>query len=218
VASKYRLDDGGHHRGVVRLVARANGWCAVIPGRLLHRLARVLCAADFHHRVVEAQLADFQDEWASANGTAHRGAILTRGYGAFWCLLASWAATAFRREIGALSWRDAFPFPGVLAITIVSIMLAERWVRTGEISGVRFDGIDTRVMWAMVPLALVQRCWPTLRGVRGFAVYIGVFYVSALPLLRTDILRDQMRGWEPFMVLLLVLTLIQPRRSASRSG
>jgi hypothetical protein len=73
-------------------------------------------------------------------------------------------------------------------------------------------------MWAMVPLALVQRCWPTLRGVRGFAVYIGVFYVSALPLLRTDILRDQMRGWEPFMVLLLVLTLIQPRRSASRSG
>lgn len=194
----------------------------MIPGRLLDRVAKFLCSDDFHHRVVEAQLADLQHEWASADGAAHCAAILMRGYGACCCAVGSSLLTGLRREIRELTWRDAFPFPGVLAITIVSIMLAERWVRTGGISGVRFDAIDTRMMWPMVPLALVQRYWPTLRGLRGFAVLVSVFYVSALPFMRTDVLRNQMRGWEPFVVLLLVLTVIQPRRSRAvpeaRSG
>ena len=190
----------------------------MIPGRTLHRLAKLLCSEDFRHRVVEAQLADFQHEWANASGVGQRVIILARGYGAFWWALGSSVGNAWRREILALSWRDAFPFPGVLAITIVSIMLAEKWVRTGGFSGVRFDSIDTRLMWPMVPVTLVQRQWPTLRGLRGFAVYIGVFYLSALPLLRTDILRDQMRGWIPFVVLLAILTVLQPRKSPSLQG
>ena len=190
----------------------------MIPGSTLHRLAKLLCSEDFRHRVVEAQLADFQHEWANASGIGQRVTILARGYGAFWWALGSSVGNAWRREILALSWRDAFPFPGVLAITIVSIMLAEKWVRTGGFSGVRFDSIDTRYMWPMVPLALVQRYWPTLRGVRGFAVHAALFYILALPLSRTDILREQMRGGIPFVVLLVILTVLQPRKSRAVQG
>ncbi len=190
----------------------------MIPGRILHRLARQLCSDDFHHRVVEAQLGDLQHEWLGANDARQRATILVRGYGAFWRSLGSWAAGGLQRELLDLTWRDAFPFPGVLATVIVLIKLAETWVRTGAIWNARFDAIDTRWMWPMVPMALVQRCWPTLSGVRGFAVYVGVFYVAAVPLTYTDIFREQMRGWIPFVVLLLVLTLVQPRKSRALQG
>ena len=70
----------------------------------------------------------------------------------------------------------------------------------------------------MVPMALVQRRWPTLSGVRGIAVYVSVFYVSAIPLSYTGVFREQMRGWIPFVVLLAVLTLAQPRKSRALPG
>jgi hypothetical protein len=190
----------------------------MIPGWFLRRLAKRACSQDFHHRVVEAQLADFQHEWASTSGAGQRVMILARGYGAFWCALGSSVLSGLRREILAVTWRDAFPFPGVLAIVVVSINLAERWVRTGGISGIRFDSIDTRYMWPMVPLALVQRCWPTLRGVRGFAVHAALFYMFALPLSRTDILREQMRGLIPFVVLLAILTIVQRKKTRVLRG
>ena len=190
----------------------------MIPGRTLDRLARCLCSHDFHNRVVQAQLADLQSEWLGASGVVERVTILARGYGAFWCALGSWALSGFQREILDLTWRDAFPFPGVLATVIVLIKLAETWVRTGAIWSARFDAIDTRWMWPMVPMALVQRWWPTLTGVRGFAVYASVFYVSAIPLAYTDVFREEMRGGMPFIVLLVVMTLAQPRKSRALQG
>jgi len=190
----------------------------MIPGRLLHQFARWCCSDEFRSRVVEAQLADWRHEWAMTGGAVAKGIVLGRGYGAFWRALGSGALHGLRGEIRDLTWRDAFPFPGVLATTIVLIKLAETWVRTGAIWSARFDAIDTRWMWPMVPMALVQRRWPTLSGVRGIAVYVSVFYVSAIPLSYTGVFREQMRGWIPFVVLLAVLTLAQPRKSRALPG
>jgi len=189
----------------------------MIPGRFLYRLARWFCSDEFRSRVVEAQLADWQHEWTT-KGAVAKGIVLARGYGAFWRGLGSGALHVLRSEILDLTWRDAFPLPGVLATAIVLIKLAETWVRTGAIWSARFDAVDTRWMWPMVPMALVQRRWPTLSGVRGLAVYVSVFYVSAIPLSYTDIFREQMRGWIPFVVLLAVLTLAQPRKSRALQG
>ena len=50
----------------------------IIPGWLLHRVAKLVCSDDFHRRVVEAQLADFQHEWARAGGVAHGAMIVER--------------------------------------------------------------------------------------------------------------------------------------------
>ncbi len=185
----------------------------MIPGRILHRLAAVLFAPVFCERVLEPLLADFQHEWLHAEGYLRRTLTLLSGYGAFWCAFALHAARAWRHEIAGMTWRDAFPFPGVIAIVIVLIAVSERWVRTGAASGARFDLIDTRLMWATVPIALMQRCWPTLRGVRGFAVHLTIVSASAMVLMNAEIFQRSLRGWVPLVIYLAIVTLVQPKKS-----
>ncbi len=50
----------------------------MIPGRMLHRLAALMCAARSLERIVEPAIADLQKEYATT--TAHRAAVLLRGY------------------------------------------------------------------------------------------------------------------------------------------
>jgi lipopolysaccharide export LptBFGC system permease protein LptF len=55
-------------------------------------LSRLLLPADVCERVINAQLADFQHEWASSSGAHYRALILARGYLSAWVVLISCAA------------------------------------------------------------------------------------------------------------------------------
>src|SRR3954452_21179807 len=55
----------------------------MVPGRTLHRVAKVLLPSHVCEQVVDAQLADFQHEWASAHSFARQTLVLARGYSAF---------------------------------------------------------------------------------------------------------------------------------------
>ena len=55
----------------------------MIPGRILHRFAELVLPPDVCDQIVDAQLADFQHEWASAANAQGRMLILIRGYLAF---------------------------------------------------------------------------------------------------------------------------------------
>jgi hypothetical protein len=182
------------------------------PGRLLHQLARWFCSDGFRSRVVEAQLADWQHEWAMTSGAVEKGIVLARGYGAFWRALGSGALHGLRSEIFGLTWRT-FALPGVIGTTIVLFKLAETWVRTGAVWDLRLNEINTLAMWTMVPIMLVGRLYPDLRGARGIATYAGMAFASGL-LLRTDLFREHMRGGIPFVLFLLVVALIQPKKRA----
>ena len=52
----------------------------MIPGRLLYRLAVVLCSADMRERVVDASFADFQHEWLDAVTLRDRLVVMARVY------------------------------------------------------------------------------------------------------------------------------------------
>lgn len=60
----------------------------MIPGRLLHRVAMVLCSTDMRERVVEALLADCQNESLRAATLASRLVAVTRCWASFWVALA----------------------------------------------------------------------------------------------------------------------------------
>jgi hypothetical protein len=55
----------------------------MVPGRALHRLAKFLMPPHVCDQIVDAQLADFQHEWATAHGFTSRMLVLIRGYAAF---------------------------------------------------------------------------------------------------------------------------------------
>ena len=44
----------------------------MVPGRALHRLAKFLLPPHPCEQIVEAQLADFQHEWAGASSASQR--------------------------------------------------------------------------------------------------------------------------------------------------
>src|SRR5439155_23780037 len=55
----------------------------MIPGRMLHRLAKFLLPPEARERIIDAQLADFQHEWRLAGSLDQRVSVLVRGYSAF---------------------------------------------------------------------------------------------------------------------------------------
>lgn len=63
----------------------------MVPGRMLQRLARFLLPPDVCERIIDAQLADFQYEWARSLSSQHRALILVRGYMSAWTVLVSCA-------------------------------------------------------------------------------------------------------------------------------
>jgi hypothetical protein len=63
----------------------------MVPGRTLQRFARFVLPEHICDQIVDAQLADFQHEWAQASSAHARALILIRGYLAFCVLLASCA-------------------------------------------------------------------------------------------------------------------------------
>ena len=52
----------------------------MIPGRMLHRLAVVLCSTKTLHRIVEPAIADLQNEYAAPTQQIRRAWALLRGY------------------------------------------------------------------------------------------------------------------------------------------
>lgn len=187
----------------------------MIPGRALHRVAVALCSPAFCQRVVEPLLADLQHEWWAAEGFLRCARILVSGYGAFWRTFAFHALRAWRDEILGMTWRDAFPHPGILAITALSINLAGEWVRTGTVMGVRLDEIDTRNLWLTLPVFLIHRWIPIDSGVRAFAVHAAAFAAFYLFLERMVVLHPFMHGGMAFVVYLVVVTLVQPKKPRS---
>jgi hypothetical protein len=185
----------------------------MIPGRTLHRLAVMFCSPAFAQRVIEPLLADLQHEWLRTQRFRERLSILASGYSAFWCTFVLHAARAWRDEILGMTWRDAFPFPGVLAITAVSINLAGAWVRTGTVMTARFDNIDTRNLWLMVPVFVIHRWLPIDSGVRAVAVHAVAFAAFYALLEQMEGLRPFMRGGMAFVVFLVVVTLVQSKKS-----
>jgi hypothetical protein len=67
----------------------------MIPGRALHRFAELLLPPHVCDQIVDAQLADFQHEWASAKSGPGRMLILIRGYLAF-CMVFITCAVGMR--------------------------------------------------------------------------------------------------------------------------
>jgi hypothetical protein len=190
----------------------------MIPGRALHRLANALCAPAFVERVIDPLLADFQHEWLHTEGFSRRVLTLANGYGAFWCTFAIHAARAWRSEILRMSWRDAFPFPGLLAMLIVSLSLSHAWVTTGSVMNARFDQIDTRNMWVLLPMFLLHRWLPVLSSIRAFAIHAVVFAAAAVFLNALVELRPVLRGGEAFLVYFVVMVLVQEKKSIIKAS
>jgi hypothetical protein len=190
----------------------------MIPGRALHRLAHALCSPAFCERVLDPLLADFQHEWLHTKGFLRRVLRLASGYGAFWCTFVIHAARAWWSEILGMSWRDAFPFPGVLAIFIVSLSLSHAWVKTGSLMDARFDQIDTRNMWSLLPMCLLHRWLPVLSSVRAFTSHAVIFAAAFVFLDSMVELRPVLRGGEAFVVYLVVMVLVQEKKSIIKAS
>ena len=184
----------------------------MIPGRLLHRVAMALCSATFCQRVAEPLLADFQHEWREAKGLWQRVSALASGYGAFWCTFVFHAGHVWRNEILALTWRDAFPFPGAYAVLVVLIAVSNDWVRTGTIGNIWSVSIDSRPSWAMVPLVVAQRWISLTSGIRILLIGSMLALPGATFLWSVDVFRTLLRGWVPFAIVLLVIMLVQPKK------
>ena len=187
----------------------------MIPGRVLHRVATTLCSPIFSERVVEPLIADLQHEWRTAIGLVQALRTLASGYAAFWRALGLHALQVWLSELSCLTWRDAWPFPGAYAILMVSLAMANDWVRTGTVWNVWKASIDGSPTWAIVPLALAQRWIPT-NGIRNIAIYIAMAYPVASVVLSRDV-RPFLRGWGPFFIALCVITLVQPKKRAAGS-
>ena len=185
----------------------------MIPGRTLHRLATTLCSPAFCERVVEPLLADFQFEWLFAKGRWYRALALVSGYAAFWRAFSAHTLRASGQGLLQWTWRDAFPFPGILALFTVSLSLSHAWVTTGSVLNARFDRIDTRNLWLMLPVFVIHRWLPINSGMRALVVHSAAFGIFALLLGRMGELRPFMRGGAAFLVYVVVMVLVQVKTS-----
>jgi hypothetical protein len=187
----------------------------MIPGRTLHRLAEFLSSPEFCRHVVEPLLADFQHEWRHVSGLSRRARALASGYGAFWCSLGIHALNVWMSEMAGLTWRDAVPFPVAYILLIVATEFAATWAHTGTI----WHGpIDTRVLWATVPLVFVQRWIPATGSLRSLAVYMTIAIPAAKVLLSVQELRPLLRGWVPLMLYVVAVILVQPKNRCAKAS
>ena len=112
-----------------------------------------------------------------------------------------------------MSWRDALPFPGVLAIVMVSLSVSRAWVTTGSIMNARFDQVDTRNLWLMLPVFVLQRWIRLESSISAFAIHAAVFAAFALLIDGLVVLRPFMRGGTAFAVFCVVIILVQKKNS-----
>jgi len=185
----------------------------MIPGRALHRLATTFCSRAFCERAMEPLLADFQHEWLSANGYLRRTLTLVSGYAAFWRAFGTHGLRAWGDEIRQMTWRDALAYPGVLAVFTVCLSLSQAWIRTGSVLNARFDQIDTKNLWLMLPVFVIHRWLPVNSGMRALNVHAVAFGVFAFLLGRMVELRPFMRGGTAFLVYVVVMVLVQSKKS-----
>jgi hypothetical protein len=162
--------------------------------------------------VVEPLLADLQDECQQAR-RFRRMAALGSGYAAFWRIFGGHALRSWGSELAQMRWRDALPFPGVLAIVVVCLSLSHAWIKTGSILNARFDQVDTRNLWLMVPVFVLQRWVPIESGIRALAIHAAAFGAFALLLERLVMLRPFTKGGAAFVVFCVVIILVQKKNS-----
>jgi hypothetical protein len=112
----------------------------MIPGRALHRLTRICCSPAFCVRVMEPLLADLQHERLSVNGYLRPPLTLVSGYAAFWSMFGSHGLRTWGGEIRQMTWRDAFPYPGVRNLRRVCEFFASSWFEEVLISGRAWSG------------------------------------------------------------------------------
>lgn len=141
-----------------------------MPGRQLHRLARLLCAADAD-RVIEPLLADLQREWIEGvnRGRVRRGVSLARAYGAFWqTLVRCCPAAIVRGALSPIAPKMVIPATlafvcALVAVTLLRFVGASRvyWQQpaTAFILG-ELHAWSWAVVFAMVPAFMYARRQP----------------------------------------------------------
>ena len=82
----------------------------------------------------------------------------------------------------------------------------------------RFDQIDTRNMWVLLPMCLLHRWLPVLSSVRAFAIHAVVFAAAAVFLNALVELRPVLRGGEAFAVYFVVMMLVQEKKSIIKAS
>jgi hypothetical protein len=179
----------------------------MIPGRFLHHLARLVCAARSVEQIVEPALADLQYEWKAVRTISRRAQVLLEGYAAVVIAIGWITSRTFFGNVVSLTWRDGFPMPAMFVVIMLLIGMAESWVRTGTIFsmwGQRLATIETRHLWALIPSLMIGRYWRELTWAAR-AIWLPVGVTSTL--IATQFL-PILRGWLPLIVWVLVTTVI----------
>jgi hypothetical protein len=111
----------------------------MIPGRALHRFASAFCSPDMRERVIDAFVADFQQEWFEAATFRRCASVVVRGYASFWVALAGCLARDAQNDVVGFTTRvlNRVAFPTVMVCLLVVGFGAPSWIKTG-----RVDWID----------------------------------------------------------------------------
>ena len=75
----------------------------MIPGRVLRRLAGMLCSRDMCERVIDALFADFQREWIDCATSRRRASVVGCGYAGFVVTLAGCLGHDAQHDFGGFT-------------------------------------------------------------------------------------------------------------------
>jgi hypothetical protein len=157
----------------------------MIPGRILHRLATRLCSPDFRERVIDALIADCQQEWVGATGRARRVGVLARYWTSFWIALAGCLAYDVRHDLAgsarrmapvawigfwAVWWRDNLlrDMPLMTAYTPALIIWFYRHNKSERRSWAGFAA----AILSMVALLAARDLIPAFRNILSWAAFV----------------------------------------------
>ena len=129
----------------------------MMPGRMLHRLAAVVCSPDTLERIVEPAIADLQKEYAQPRtSTAGRARALTTGYTAIlqviaMCALSFSLATDDdqRAIVRTMAWSFAFTIAFTLALMLPPLSIVE-----ARASSVFLAGLISQAVPLAIPIGL----------------------------------------------------------------
>jgi hypothetical protein len=131
----------------------------MVPGRVLHRLAKSILPRDVCDQIVDAQLADFQHEWARS-ARSFGMVVLAMGYYGFWRGMIGCAL-----EVGDVEG-DRRALTRVLAVCLGVTLLSIAWWALPQVLAVNANGksfagltrVQVRILnsWitAMLPIAV----------------------------------------------------------------